>query len=615
MDYTDTAQRILKAVGGEANVGSASHCVTRLRLVLKDEQAVSDELVKNIPHVMGVMRKNGQYQIILGNDVANYYQAFSKLGHFGGDQQVSTEKKENILATIIEYIAGSMTPLIPAMLGGGMLKVLVIILPMLGLLPADSQTIAFLTIFGDAPYYFMPIFLGFSAAKKLNVTPILAMAVAGILLHPNFLQMMSEEKAMTLFGAPVTPANYGSSVIPILIMVWLMKYIERAVNKLVPAMTKSFLQPSLILLISGFIALVLVGPLGVIVGEGLSSLVQQMYGTAGWLTLAILGAIMPFIVMTGMHWAFVPLFLGASVATPDVLILPAMLGANLAQGAASMAVALKSKNHNTRQVAFAAGFSALLAGITEPALYGISLKYKKPLYAAMVGGGVAGLFIGIVGLRAYLFAVPSLIALPQFINADQPANFMNALIAAALSVTISFLLAYLLGIEEEEPQVVEVENIPTGASTTKKIVSPLKGKILPLEQVNDETFAGKMLGEGIAIVPSDRKVLSPVNGLVSSVFPTKHAIGLISQEGVEVLIHFGLETVQLKGEGFTSFVKEGDTVQKGDLLLEVDLDALIKKGYDVTTPIIVTNTQNFLDVLPMIEQEAVELGDEILAIL
>ncbi|MEW4353562.1 beta-glucoside-specific PTS transporter subunit IIABC [Streptococcus pneumoniae] len=614
MKYKETAQAILKAVGGEANVVSATHCVTRLRLVLKDEQAVSDDVVKNIPNVIGVMRKNGQYQVILGNDVANYYQAFAKLGHFGGEAQPSTEKKGNVFATIIEYIAGSMTPLIPAMLGGGMLKVLVIILPMLGLLPADSQTIAFLSVFGDAPYYFMPIFLGFSAAKKLHVTPILAMSVAGILLHPNFVQMVNDGNPMALFGAPVTPANYGSSVIPILIMVWLMKYIETAVNKVVPAVTKSFLQPTIVLFISGFIALVLVGPLGVIVGDGLSNLIQQMYGAAGWLTLAILGAIMPFIVMTGMHWAFAPIFLAASVATPDVLILPAMLGANLAQGAASMAVALKSKNQNTKQIAFAAGFSALLAGITEPALYGVTLKYKKPIYAAMIGGGVAGLFAGIVGLRAYLFAVPSLIALPQFINADQPANFTNALIAAALSITISFVLAYILGIDEE-PQVTNLENVPTGASTTKKIVSPLKGKVLPLEQVNDETFAGKLLGEGIAIVPSNGTVVSPIKGVVSSVFPTKHAIGLISEDGVEVLIHFGLETVNLKGEGFTSFVKEGDSVQQGDKLLEVNLDDLIEKGYDVTTPIIVTNTQTFLDVLPMTDKTEVEKGDDILAIL
>lgn len=261
MKYKETAQAILQAVGGEKNVVSATHCVTRLRLVLQDQSLVSDEYVKAIPYVMGVMKKNGQYQIILGNDVGNYYQAFKQLGQFGGET-VTEKSKGNLAETVIEYIAGSMTPLIPAMLGGGMIKVLVIILPMLGLLATDSQTISFLSFFGDAPYYFMPIFLAYSAAKKLNVTPTLAMSVAGILLHPNFVQMVAEAKPMAIFGAPVIPASYGSSVIPILIMVWLMTYIEKIVNKVVPAVTKSFLQPTLVLLLSGFIALVLVGPWG-----------------------------------------------------------------------------------------------------------------------------------------------------------------------------------------------------------------------------------------------------------------------------------------------------------------------------------------------------------------
>lgn len=613
MKYQDTAQAILTAVGGEKNINRATHCITRLRLELKDENKVSDDRVKSIPGVIGIMKKNGQYQIILGNDVGNYYKEFTKLGKFESDT-ISTAKKGTILEKIIEYIAGSMTPIIPAMLGGGMLKVLVIVLPMLGILKSDSQTILFLTFFGDAPYYFMPIFLAYSASKKLNVTPTLAMSVAGILLHPNFVQMVGTGNPLSLFGAPVTPANYGSSVIPVLIMVWLMNYIEKFFNKITPAVTKSFLQPTLVLLVSGFVALVLVGPLGVIVGEGLSNLVGQMYGVAGWLTLAVLGAIMPFIVMTGMHWAFAPIFLAASVATPDVLILPAMLGANLAQGAASMAVALKSKNSNTKQIAFAAGFSALLAGITEPALYGVTLKYKKPLYAAMIGGGLAGLFVGLTGVKAYLFAVPSLIALPQFIYSGQPSNIINALIAAVISILTTFVLAYMFGIDEET-SVDNLSRIEAGVSSRKNIFSPLSGKIVSLEDVNDATFSGKLLGEGIAIVPKDGKIYAPFDGIVTSIFPTKHAIGLTSNEGVELLIHVGLDTVELKGEGFTSYVIEGEHVKKGQLLLEADLKTISAKGYDIITPVIVTNTQEFLDVLLLPTNNEIDSSADLLLVL
>ncbi|CYY61573.1 beta-glucoside-specific PTS transporter subunit IIABC [Streptococcus suis] len=613
MKYKNTALAILGAVGGEKNVLRATHCVTRLRLELKDENIVSDERVKSISGVIGIMKKNGQYQIILGNDVANYYKEFTALGKFDSDS-VQQLKKANVLEQVIEYIAGSMTPLIPAMLGGGMIKVLVIVLPMLGLLKADSQSISFLAFFGDAPYHFMPIFLAYSASQKLKVTPALAMSVAGILLHPNFVQMVSSGDPLHFLGAPVTPASYGSSVIPILIMVWLMKYIEAVFNKVTPALTKSFLQPTLVLLVSGFIALVLVGPLGVIVGEGLSQLVEQMHGVAGWLTLAVLGAIMPFIVMTGMHWAFAPIFLAASIATPDVLILPAMLGSNLAQGAASIAVAFKSKNSNTKQIAFAAGFSALFAGVTEPALYGVTLKYKKPLYAAMIGGGLAGLFVGLTGVKAYLFAVPSLIALPQFIYSEAASNITNAMIAAAISIIVTFILAYFLGIDEET-STVNLEKVAPGISSRKNVFSPLSGQILPLEKVNDATFSKKMLGEGVAIIPKDGKVYAPFDGTVTSLFPTKHAIGLTSDEGVELLIHFGLETVELKGRGFVSHVSDGEKVEKGQLMLEVDVEMLVAEGYDIVTPVVVTNTQEYLDVLLLSTKEEVNYADDLLAVL
>ncbi|HEM4425094.1 TPA: PTS glucose transporter subunit IIA [Streptococcus suis] len=613
MKYKNTALAILEAVGGEKNVLRATHCVTRLRLELKDENIVSDERVKSISGVIGIMKKNGQYQIILGNDVANYYKEFTALGKFDSDS-VQQVKKVNVLEQVIEYIAGSMTPLIPAMLGGGMIKVLVIVLPMLGLLKADSQSISFLAFFGDAPYHFMPIFLAYSASQKLKVTPALAMSVAGILLHPNFVQMVSTGDPLHFLGAPVTPASYGSSVIPILIMVWLMKYIEAVFNKVTPAVTKSFLQPTLVLLVSGFIALVLVGPLGVIVGEGLSQLVEQMHGVAGWLTLAVLGAIMPFIVMTGMHWAFAPIFLAASIATPDVLILPAMLGSNLAQGAASMAVAFKSKNSNTKQIAFAAGFSALFAGVTEPALYGVTLKYKKPLYAAMIGGGLAGLFVGLTGVKAYLFAVPSLIALPQFIYSEAASNITNAMIAAAISIIVTFILAYFLGIDEET-STVNLEKVAPGISSRKNVFSPLSGQILPLEKVNDATFSKKMLGDGVAIIPKDGKVYAPFDGAVTSLFPTKHAIGLTSDEGVELLIHFGLETVELKGRGFVSHVSDGEKVEKGQLMLEVDVEMLVAEGYDIVTPVVVTNTQEYLDVLLLSTKEEVNYADDLLAVL
>ncbi|BDH83303.1 beta-glucoside-specific PTS transporter subunit IIABC [Lactococcus lactis] len=617
MKYKDTAKKIFDIVGGKGNISSATHCVTRLRLVLKDETKVNDDEVKAIPNVIGVNKKSGQYQVILGNEVGDYYKEFAKLGNFDSGIEESISSKGNIFENILDYIAGSMTPLIPALLGGGMLKVLVILLPLLGIANSNSQTVSFISVFGDATYYFLPLLLAYSASQKMKVTPALAMAVGGILLHPDFISMVSSGKPLALFGVTVMPASYSSSVIPILIMVWLMKYIEKYLNKIVPGVTKSFLQPTLVLLVSGFIALVAIGPLGVIVGKGLSIAVTSLHGYAGWLALGIMGALMPLIVMTGMHWAFAPIFLAASFSNPEVLILPAMLASNLAQGAACMAVALKSKNANTKQVSFAAGFSALLAGVTEPALYGVTLKYRKPLYAAMIGGGLTGIFVGFVNLKSFAFVVPSIVGLPQFINNNIPSNFIYALIASAMTITITFVLTYLFGIDEEESNEPEIEKttLRTGISTPYKVFSPISGEVVSINDVPDETFSQKMLGDGVAIIPHNEDIKAPFNGKIISIFPTKHAIGLKSDTGVELLIHVGLDTVELKGEGFKLNVKDGELVVKGQTLMNVDFKLLKRKGYNTITPIVVTNTNDYLEVLENLNEKNVTNRNEILTIL
>ncbi|HEL0710251.1 TPA: PTS beta-glucoside transporter subunit IIBCA [Streptococcus equi subsp. zooepidemicus] len=620
MTYQETAKAIFEAVGGEQNIQEVTHCITRLRLVLKDDKQVVDQKIKLIPNVIGVMRQNGQYQIILGNDVNNYYKAFMTLGQFHEtDMSSSAGQKQSMIEGLIETIASVITPLIPALLGGGMLKVVGILVPMLGLAGTDSQTVAFINFFGDAAYYFMPIMIAYSAAARFKVTPVLAATVAGILLHPAFVTMVAAGKPMALFGAPVTPASYGASVIPILIMVYLMQYIEREVNRFVPSVMKSFLQPTLIIFISGFLALVVIGPLGVIIGQGLSNSLLAIYHIAPWLALAILGAIMPLVVMTGMHWAFAPIFLAASVATPDVLILPAMLASNLAQGSAAVAVACQSKQKQTRQVALAAGLSALLAGITEPALYGITLKFKKPLYAAMISGGLVGAYIGFVNIASYTFVVPSLIGLPQYISPTSSANFTNALIAAGLTIALTFTLTWFFGIDEEVDQEGSADSdstpVKSGLSAKQSIYAPMVGTVLPLSEVPDETFSSKLLGEGLAILPNEEYVYAPFDGEVITLFPTKHAIALKNAKGVDVLIHVGIDTVELKGQGFEQLVKAGDAVKQGQPLLRIDLELIGSKGYSLVTPFVVTNSSEQFEIIVNDNKEHITQHDVALVIL
>lgn len=399
-----------------------------------------------------------------------------------------------------------------------------------------------------------------------------------------------------------------------------MQYIERWINKIVPSVMKSFLQPTLIILISGFLALVVVGPLGVIIGKGLSSAMLSIYHVAPWLALAILGAIMPLVVMTGMHWAFAPIFLAASVTTPDVLILPAMLASNLAQGAASLAVAVKAKQKQTRQVAFAAGLSALLAGITEPALYGVTLKFKKPLYAAMISGGLVGAYIGLVNIASYTFVVPSIIGLPQYINPQGGNNFSNAVIVAIATIILTFIITWFLGIDEGENEkssinAQEYTHIRSGLSKKETLYSPMVGNVLPLSKVPDETFSSKLLGEGLAITPSVGEVYAPFDGEIISLFPTKHAIALKDDKGVEVLIHIGIDTVELNGEGFEQLVKVGDFVKRGQLLLRMDIDFISSKGYSLISPVVVTNSIDQLEIIVKDEETMVTNEDDLLVIL
>jgi len=614
MSTKDSAKQIYDAVGGDSNINYLTHCVTRLRFRLKDESKVDDEKVKQIPGVMGINHQNGQYQVIIGNAVSDFYTEVVKLGNFPTDEsgdnnnEESKEAKGNLFDQFTSFISSCMSPLIPALIGGGMIKVILILLTTVGWMSTKSQTYTLISVFGDAPFYFLPIELAITASKYHKVNQMMAVIAGAILIHPNFITLVNAGKSIHLMGLPVTAASYSSSVIPILLIVWAMKYLEAFLEKVVPASFKSILKPLLEIFIVGVVSLVIIGPIGTWAGDLLSGIVLLIQKHAAWLAMPLMAAFMPLIVMTGMHWAFAPIFLAASFATPDSLILPAMLAANIGQGAASLAVAVKTKNKNTRQIASAAAVSALLAGVTEPALYGVTLKYKKPLYASMISGVITGLFMGIVNLKSFAFAVPSILSIPQFVNKAIPSNFIYAVIVVVASLVITFVLTLVLGFDDG-PQVATVTDndsktddnaskIDSGTKETKKVYSPVKGEQINLESVNDPTFAQKMLGDGVAVIPEEGKFYAPFDGVVETVFPTKHAIGLKSDTGIEILIHIGLDTVELKGAPYDVKVKDNQKIKKGDLLVVADLDAIKKAGYDTVTPVIVTNTKEFVEIVP-----------------
>lgn len=627
MNAKKVAGQILEHIGGLDNVRSVVHCMTRLRFTFHDESMANEEEIKKIQGVLDVMKKNGQYQIIIGNEVSNVYKELNQLGNFGSssnDQATGNKKKQNIFSTILDVIASCMAPVIPALIGAAMIKVLLIVLPMLGWLSETSQTFQLLTVIGDGAFFFMPVLIGMSAAKKFETNPYYAASIALILLHPDFISFMGDAseagETVKFFNLiPVTDAAYAYSVIPIILSVWVLSYIEPFVDRITPAITKNFLKPMLILLITMPIVLVVVGPIGAIIGDALSDVVFLAHDYLGFIAIGLIAGVYPFIVMAGMHHAFTPVKLSAiSQVGYEAFISVAEFCSNMAQGAASLAVSIKSKNKDLKQTAGSSAFSALLAGITEPALYGVTLRLKKPMLGACIGAASGGLVGGLFQLKSFGVATPALVTIPQYIEDDRAISFLYMIIVAFITIVVSFIATYFIGFEDipsnDEKKDDKVEDGAThGLNTGIKIGSPIEGKVLPLREVDDQTFANELLGKGVGVVPDRGEVIAPCDARIDVFFETGHAIGLKTDTGVEILIHVGIDTVNLKGEFFSPKKKSGDMVKKGEKLLEFDMDKIKEAGYDLTTPIIITNTSEFMDVVGE-EKEEVKTLERILTI-
>ena len=612
MDWKETAKLITERVGGKSNIRGATYCTTRLRLTLADESLANDDAVSEVPGVISVVHASGQYQIIIGNRVPRVFQAMQELGIL--DQAAAPEpekKKKSIPAAMMDALLGSMTPVIPAVIGCAMMKVLLVLLPMLGVLTSESMTYQVLTVIGDGSFYFLPILVAASAARYFKANLFLSITIAGILIHPTLQTLFSSGDPVSLFGIPVTAANYPYSILPAIIMAWVLSKVEKAVDRITPAITKTFLDPMLIVLICAPIALWIVGPAGAIAGDALSGALVWIQENLGWLAVGIIGGIYPVLVLFGMHHVLTPIAIASlSSLGFETIVMVAQLGANLAQGGASMAVALRSKNKNMRQTAAAAGFSALVAGITEPAMYGVTLRLKRPFIAVLIASFTSGCFAGLMQLKSFSTACPGLVTTIQYIEADRPISILYIALTCVIAIAVSFVLTLILGFRD--PESASAETAPTAAApaaqpltTERRLVDcPMDGKLIPLGEVADETFASGVLGAGVALEPTDGTVYAPFDGTVETLLDSHHAIGLRSADGVELLVHIGRDTVALNGQHFTAFVKAGDTVKKGQRLLVCDLDAVRAAGYDITTPVIVTNTDEFLDIVP-VQQPAV----------
>ena len=578
-----------------------TNCATRLRLNLKDESKGDLEGVKTVPGVVGAVKKGGVYQIIIGTDVVNVVNEIKKMGPVGGDEPEQKEK-ESLVNRVMSTISGIFTPIIPALIAGGMLKALLTLLTFFKVVDNTSQTYYMINFIADSAFYFLPVLVAVSTAARFKCNMYVAAVIGAALLHPNFTALVSAGEAVKFCGLPVTLISYGSSIIPSILAIWLMSYVEPFADKISPKPIKFLSKPLITILIVAPVTFLV--PLGYTVGTGLAAITEFLNQHASWLVPTLMGAFMPLLVMTGMHWSFAPVIM-QSYATYgyETVMGPGSFVSNICQGAASLAVALKTKNKDLKQVASSAGITALL-GVTEPAMFGVTLRLKKPLYAVMIGGACGGLYAGINGVVRYTSGTPGLASFAVFIG-ENPMNIVHAFISVGIGFAITFILTLVFGFEDIPANGIVAKNTKeaTALDTKIEIGSPAAGKAVKLSEVNDETFASGVLGKGAAVVPVNGKVVAPANGKILSVFPTMHAVSMVDENGVELLIHLGIDTVKLDGKHFTSYVKDGEMVKKGDLLVEFDKAAVEAEGYDTTVIVVVTNTQEFLDVIPAGEGE------------
>ena len=632
MDYIDVSKKILNAVGGADNISSATHCMTRLRLILKDQAKADDSKVEGIKGVKSVIKQGGQYQIVIGNEVSNLFKEFSKMGKFTEDGGETPKAEGPVIQRLFGFVAGCLTPMLPAMLGTGMLKVVLTLLTTLNIVSATDATYQIFYSIADGFFYFLPIFLGWSIAKKVHGNAPLYMAVGALLCYPDLVALMGGTLESTteygtflgmgctyLFGViPVIETTYTSSVVPMLLMAPLMKWAEDFADRISPNVLKAFLKPLIFFLICTPVVMVVLGPIGGVIGNVMAAAFNTMYGKVPWLTVGLLSALMPFIVMTGMHYALIPLFMN-NIATLgyDVVVLVTMFCSNICQGGAAFGVAAKTKDVETRSEGIACGISAAVAGVTEPALYGINLRYMKPLIGAVAGAGISGLLAGIMGVRGYTMGgSPSFLSLITFIGGDDPYHSVIwGAVCGVLGIAISFAVSFLL-YQDPQKQVADTADTADPADVSadgvlhaeETVVSPVTGEVKPLAEVEDDAFSSGALGQGLAFIPVEGKVYAPVDGEVTTFFPTGHAVGLLSDGGAEILIHVGMDTVKLDGKGFTPKVTQGSRVKKGDLLLEFDLDLIQKEGYSTVTPMIVANTDDYAHV-EAVRTKSIRKGD------
>lgn len=665
MAYEKLATQIIEAIGGRDNIKSVVHCTTRLRFHLGDEKKAKTEQIKNLDGVITVVQSGGQYQVVIGNQVADVYDALVQVAGISEQGQVADDEPSGSLFNrFLDLISGIFAPTLGYLAATGMIKGVMALCLTMGWLSDKSGTYVILNALGDSFFYFLPILLGYTASLKFKVSPFLGMVLGATLVYPTIVGMAPATLAATgakpmftvfantafaspvydtFLGIPVIMMNYSSSVIPIILAVWFAAKVERVCKKFIPEVTRTFLLPFTTLLIAAPVTLLIIGPVSTWAGNlvGLGS--TLLIGLSPILAGLVLGSLWQVLVMFGLHWGLIPIMILnlAQHGTDQLIILT--FACSFAQIGAVLAVTLRTKNEKLKGLGISTFITGIF-GITEPAIYGITLPRKKPFIMSCIGGGIGGMVIGFFGSKAYTMGGMGVFALPAYINpkGGLDMGFYGTLIGAAIGFIVGLGLTLAFGIDPEDAkqtpqnssqqpsvamatdtgtvlvdnQVTDNETISNQnklvATTLETLTSPLTGTLVPLKTIKDEVFASQAMGQGIAIEPTVGALYAPAAGKVVLVFPTGHAIGIDTDEGAQLLIHVGMNTVQLNGQYFTTHVQQGNRVEQGQLLLTFDIEEIRTAGYELTTPVIVTNSKDYQTIEPLQINGSIEAKQAIL---
>ena len=604
--YENLAKEILENVGGKENINSLTHCVTRLRFRLKDESKANDEALKNNPGVVTVMKSAGQYQVVIGNHVPLVYADVCELaGISNGTQQVEEDAPQGLFNKLIDIISGCFQPILGPLCAAGIIKGLnALLVFILGSSFNNSGTYMILNAIGDSIFNFLPIILGYTAAKKFNVNVIVGMIIGATLCYPTIQTdtLSAAGKAIgtlpfigsyytKFIGIPFVSGNYTSTVVPVICIVALAAQIQKIAKKFVPEMLQNFFVPFFVLIISLPIGLLVIGPVVSLLTTVLSNMFAGLYAFSPIVTAFVIGALWQCLVIFGLHWALVPMAMVNIGNLGYDTILPGMLGTTFAATGVLAAMYLKLKDENKKALAIPGVISAF-CGVTEPAIYGFLLPEKTPFVFSCIGGAVGGAIMGTVAVKQYVIGGLGIFSVVNFISPKGNATGMIvSLIAGAISLVVGFVLTMIFYKTNDQ----QVENKEVTKLEEETILAPIKGKVKPIEESSDAAFASGALGKGVVILPEEGKVYAPVTGTVTVLFPSLHAIGITSDAGVELLIHIGINTVQLNGEGFTAHIKQGDQIKQGQLLVEYDMK-IKEAGYSLETPVLVTNYADLKEV-------------------